>query len=395
MDIVLKKISDIKPYEKNPRKNDEAVKYVAESIKQFGFKVPIVIDSNGVIVAGHTRYKAAKKLNLKEIPCIVADDLTEEQVKAFRLADNKVAEKAEWDFDLLADELDDLFDFDMTVFGFEEETEEEPTEVVEDDFEAEIPEEPKAKLGDIYQLGRHRLMCGDSTDKAMVELLMNGNKADIAFSSPPYNAGTTATETAMGKTTKYNGNDDNKTEADYIEFLNSYIECAIEHCEYVFMNVQSISNNKIALIDVLYHNKDIYADTIVWDKIHGQPAMAENVMNSVFEYVHIFSQKANRAIGTIQFRGTVDNILHLQSQRKNEYSDIHNATFSVEFASHFIRNFAKESVLDQFGGTGTTLIACEQLGRTCYMMELEPKYIDVIIERWEQFTGEKAILLNP
>lgn len=394
MDIVLKKLSDIRPYEKNPRKNDEAVKYVAESIKQFGFKVPIVIDSNGVIVAGHTRYKAAKKLNLKEVPCIVADDLTEEQVKAFRLADNKVAEKAEWDFELLSDELDDLFDFDMTVFGFEEETEEQPTEVVEDDFEAEIPEEPKAKLGDIYQLGRHRLMCGDSTDKATVEKLMNGNIADIAFSSPPYNAGTTATETAMGKTTKYNGNDDNKTEADYIDFLNSYIECAIEHCEYVFMNVQSISNNKIALIDVLYHNKDIYADTIVWDKIHGQPAMAENVMNSVFEYVHIFSEKANRAIGTIQFRGTVDNILHLQSQRKNEYSDIHNATFSVEFASHFIRNFAKESVLDQFGGTGTTLIACEQLGRTCYMMELEPKYIDVIIERWEQFTGEKAVLLN-
>lgn len=394
MDIVLKKISDIKPYEKNPRKNDEAVKYVAESIKNFGFKVPIVIDSNGVIVAGHTRYKAAKKLNLKEIPCIVADDLTEEQVKAFRLADNKVAEKAEWDFDLLADELDNLFDFDMTVFGFEEVAEEEPAEVVEDDFETEIPEEPKAKLGDIYQLGRHRLMCGDSTDRATVEKLMNGNTADIAFSSPPYNAGTTATETAMGKTTKYNGNDDNKTEADYIDFLNSYIECAIEHCEYVFMNVQSISNNKIALIDVLYHNKDIYADTIVWDKIHGQPAMAENVMNSVFEYVHIFSQKANRAIGTIQFRGTVDNILHLQSQRKNEYSDIHNATFSVEFASHFIRNFAKGSVLDQFGGTGTTLIACEQLGRTCYMMELEPKYIDVIIDRWEQFTGEKAVLLN-
>lgn len=394
MDIVLKKLSDIRPYEKNPRKNDEAVKYVAESISQFGFKVPIVIDKDGIIVAGHTRYKAAKKLNLKEVPCIVADDLNEEQVKAFRLADNKVAEKAEWDFELLADELDNLFDFDMTVFGFDEPVEDESVEVVEDDFEIAPPEEPKAKLGDIYQLGRHRLMCGDSTDKATVEKLMNGNKADIAFSSPPYNAGTTATETAMGKTTKYNGNDDNKTEADYIDFLNSYIECAIEHCEYVFMNVQSISNNKIALIDVLYHNKDIYADTIVWDKIHGQPAMAENVMNSVFEYVHIFSEKANRAIGTIQFRGTVDNILHLQSQRKNEYSDIHNATFSVEFASHFIRNFAKESVLDQFGGTGTTLIACEQLNRTCYMMELEPKYIDVIIERWEQFTGEKAVLLN-
>ena len=224
-----------------------------------------------------------------------------------------------------------------------------------------------------------------------IEKLMNGNKADIAFSSPPYNAGTTATETAMGKTTKYNGNDDNKSEYEYIEFLNAYIERAIEHSEYVFMNAQSIANNKIALIDVLYNNKELYADTIIWDKIHGQPAMAENVMNSVFEYVHIFSKKANRAVGTIQFRGTIDNILHLQSQRKNEYSDIHNATFSVEFASHFIINFAKESVLDQFGGTGTTLIACEQLDRICYMMELDEKYVDVIIDRWEKYTGRKAV----
>lgn len=150
MDIVLKKISDIRPYEKNPRRNDEAVKYVAESISQFGFKVPIVIDKDGVIVAGHTRYKAAKKLNLKEVPCIIADDLSEEQIKAFRLADNKVAEKAEWDFELLAGELEDLFDFDMTVFGFEDVAEEEPVDIVEDDYEIEPPEEPKAKRGDIY-----------------------------------------------------------------------------------------------------------------------------------------------------------------------------------------------------------------------------------------------------
>lgn len=120
MNITDLKLSEIRPYEKNPRKNDEAVKFVTESIRQFGFKVPIVIDRGGVIVAGHTRYKAAKKLKMETVPCIVADDLTEEQIKAFRLADNKVAEKAEWDFDLLADEMDDLFDFDMTLFGFEE-----------------------------------------------------------------------------------------------------------------------------------------------------------------------------------------------------------------------------------------------------------------------------------
>lgn len=390
--ILTLPIGEIRPYEKNPRKNENAVKYVKESIRQFGFKVPIVIDSNRVIVCGHTRLLAAKSLGLTDVPCIMADDLTDDQIKAFRLADNKVGEFAEWDLDLLGDELNaiaDASDIDMGDFGFDLSDDDEETEVVEDEVPEEV--EPVCKKGEIWQLGRHRLMCGDSTDKQTVEMLMNGNTADIAFSSPPYNAGTTATETAMGKTTKYNGNDDNKSESEYIDFLCAYIEQAIEHSEYVFMNVQSISNNKIALIDVLYNNKDIYADTIIWDKIHGQPAMAKNVMNSVFEYVHIFSKKANRAIGTIDFRGTIDNILHLQSQRKNEYSDIHNATFSVEFASHFIRNFAKESVLDQFGGTGTTLIACEQLGKTCFMMELDPHYCDVIIARWEKLTGQKAV----
>lgn len=147
MNIINKKITDIKPYEKNPRKNDEAVKYVAESIRQFGFKVPIVIDKDGVIVAGHTRWKAAKKLGFDEVPCIIADDLTDEQIKAFRLADNKVSEKAEWDFDLLSSELDELFDFDMTSFGFEEPEEEK--EVIEDEFEGEIADEPWVKPGDV------------------------------------------------------------------------------------------------------------------------------------------------------------------------------------------------------------------------------------------------------
>ena len=158
MEIVNKAIKDLKPYEKNPRNNDEAVKYVANSIKEFGFKVPIVIDKENVIVAGHTRYKASKKLGLKEVPCIIANDLSEDQIKAFRLADNKVSELAEWDFPTLAEELDDL-DIDMEQFGFNLDIEiEEEQEIVEDEV-PEVPEEPKAKLGDIYQLGSHRLMC--------------------------------------------------------------------------------------------------------------------------------------------------------------------------------------------------------------------------------------------
>lgn len=174
MNIIEKRVKDLKPYEKNPRLNDDAVKYVAESIKEFGFKVPIVIDKENNIVCGHTRWKACKKLKIDTVPCVVADDLTEEQIRAYRLADNRVAEKAEWDLALLDTELAEIETIDMTLLGFDDTQEETPQEVVEDDFDEEPPAEPIAKYGDIYQLGSHRLMCGDSTKTNDVECLMGG-----------------------------------------------------------------------------------------------------------------------------------------------------------------------------------------------------------------------------
>ena len=379
-------VSDLKPYPGNAKRHDETqIKNVMQSIKEYGVVQPLVVDKNNVLIIGHCRLIAAKRLKLQEVPVVRLDDLSEEEAQKLRLLDNKLNE-SEWDFDLLADQVPELdfSDFDID-WGLPEDTEE--SAEIEEDEAPEPPTEPKAKLGDLYILGNHRLICGDSTDIAVIDRLMDGVKADIAFTSPPYNAGTTATETAMGKTTKYNENDDNKTDSEYRDFLNAYLHCALSVSEYVFMNVQSIANNKISLIDVLSDNKDIYADTIIWDKQNGQPAMANNVLNSVFEYIHVFSKKANRAIGTIDFRGTIDNILHLPPQRNNEYSDIHNATFSVEFASWFISRFAKETVLDSFGGTGTTLIACEQLNRKCYMCELDPHYVDVIVQRYINLKG--------
>lgn len=189
MQVHEKEINDIKPYDRNPRKNDIAVAAVAESISQFGFKVPVIVDTDGVIVAGHTRYKAAKQLGMKTIPCIVADDLTEAQIKAFRLADNKTAELAEWDLDLLNNELLDLDNLcvDMSVFGFD------TVDTIDDKIiEDNIPDiddesEPITQLGDIWQLGKHRLMCGDSTDAGAVAILMDGKKADLLLTDPPYN----------------------------------------------------------------------------------------------------------------------------------------------------------------------------------------------------------------
>lgn len=176
MEIKDLKITDLKPYEKNPRMNDNAVPYVANSIKEFGFKVPIIIDKKNVIVAGHTRYKAAQQLGLETVPCIIADDLTPKQIKAFRLADNKTAEKAEWETEFLSDELKELLDVDMGAFGFEDVLDdlEEELEAQEDDYEMELPEDPMAKTGQIWQLGKHRLMCGDSTKKTDVLQLVGG-----------------------------------------------------------------------------------------------------------------------------------------------------------------------------------------------------------------------------
>lgn len=185
MNIIDIKIDELNPYENNPRKNDEAVKYVAESIRQFGFKVPIVVDGDNTIIAGHTRFKAARMLNLEDVPCIVADDLTPEQIKAFRLADNKVSEKAEWDFDLLEDELADILDINMEDLGFD--FFEKDTKVVDDNYDKPAPKNPRSKLGDVFQLGRHHLMCDDSTDSGDVDTLMNGLQADMLLTDPPYN----------------------------------------------------------------------------------------------------------------------------------------------------------------------------------------------------------------
>lgn len=198
----------------------------------------------------------------------------------------------------------------------------------------------------------------------------------------------------MGNVSKYNGNDDSKTEGEYRHFINEFIETANNVSEYVFLNIQSLAGNKRALIDIMHDNRDIFVDTIIWDKGHGAPARAHRVLNCAFEYVHVFGGNGSRSVGTIDFHGNIDNVVHMGGQRNNEYADVHNATFTVEFAAWFISRFAKETVLDSFGGTGTTMIACEQLGRTCYMMELDPLYCDIIIGRWENFTGEKAFKIN-
>jgi len=394
MQVVKVKINSIKTNPKNPRLiKDDKFKKLVNSIKEFPQMLelrPIVVDENNIILGGNMRHKACIEAGLKEVYIVQAKDLTEEQKDEFIVKDN--VGFGEWDWDILANEwdTDKLQDWgldlplDVSVQELEAE---------EDDYE--IPNEITTDivLGDLFEIGEHRLLCGDSTDSDQVAKLMNGQKADIAFTSPPYNAGTTPTEIKMNKTSKYANDSDNKSEDEYLKLLTDFTINTLLFSEYSFVNIQSLSGNKTALIDFLYSMKYVYADTLIWNKQNSQPAMAENVLNSQFEYIHVFSNKANRAIGTKRFRGTLSNVLEISKQTQNKVKE-HNATFPIDLATHFVLNFCEKSVLDLFLGSGTTMVASHQLKRKCYGMELDPKYCQVIIDRMKKLDSSLEIKRN-
>lgn len=375
MQIIDLQISEIKPYEKNPRNNKPAIDAVANSIKEFGFKVPIVIDKNNVIVCGHTRYAAAKKLKLKSVPCIMADDLTEEQIKAFRLADNKTAELAEWDFDLLNLELGDLIEFDMEQFGFDLSETKEDIEIVEDEVpEIDEENEPITKYGDIWQLGNHRLMCGDSTSKECVDKLMNGAKADMVFTDPPYGV-------------DYEGIN-NDSRSGLKDLLTSAFENYKENC-IDGASVYCFHSDKCAdIFHSVFRSFCHFSSMIIWQK--QSLVLSQGDYQSIHEPC-LYGWFDN---GTHRFFGDRKQTSVWQFDRKS--IEGHSTPKPIGFICKALENSCKknENVLDLFGGSGSTLIACEQLNRKCYMMELDPKYCDVIIKRWETLTGKKAQLLN-
>ena len=405
--IVMLPVSEVRPYEKNPRKNADAVKFVKASIEQFGFKVPIVIDSNRVIICGHTRLEAAKSLGMAEVPCIVADDLTDAQVKALRLADNKVAEFSEWEMNLLGEELGELAeisDIDMGDFGFDLTEfdnigmDAEEKEVVEDEVPEEV--EPVCKKGEVWQLGEHRLMCGDSTDADAVAKLMNGERADIAFTSPPYNMAVTqisdkCPNRAMHNGQAYNSYDDNKSDSDYTKLLEGALKNCLDHADDVMFNIGILKASKIGIISMMSDFRDNFCDIIVWNKSQSMPLGLPSHAGCVShrcELIFCFNQDGSRAFSHPQWsHGAQINRIDTENASNNEFAKVHAATFPVALPAKVIESYTEKSVLDVFGGTGTTMIAAEQLGRKCFMMELDPHYCDVIIARWEKLTGQKAV----
>lgn len=380
-------IEEIKAYGNNPRKNDQAVDAVANSIKEFGWKQPLVIDPKTMeIVVGHTRWKAAKKLGMKTVPCIMADDLTEEQIKAYRLADNKTNELAEWDFDLLGEELDGILDLDMTDFGFDFSEQEAEKEVTED-IPPEVDEEnePTCKLGDIWQLGEHRLMCGDSTDRASVEKLMNGEVADLIVTDPPYNVN------YEGQTEeKLKIANDHMCANEFEEFLTAAFANMFEYLKqgggyYVW----HASRTQREFEEALMKNEIMVREQIIWAK------NAFTLGRQDYQWKHepcFYGWKDGATHYFIDDRTQTTVIEEDKPVRNAE----HPTMKPVKLLARLIKNSSRldEAVLDLFGGSGSTLIACEQMGRKCYMMEIDPKYCDVIVKRWENLTGRKAVRMN-
>lgn len=388
MDIKVQKTEDLIPYEKNPRHNEDAITAVAKSIEKFGFKVPIVVDASNVIVNGHTRLKAAKYLGLKEVPTIIADDLTPEQIKAFRLADNKVGEIATWDEELLNAELDELadLDFDMTEFGFDlPDIEGEEVEVIEDEFEEELPAEPISKLGDIYQLGRHRLMCGDSTNSLEVEKLMGNKKADLLITDPPYNV---AYE-GKGKEALTIKNDSKETN-EFHSFLYEAFSAAINNMKlgssfYVWYASSEVVNFHTALEEAGF----LVKQELIWNK----NSMVLSRQDYHWKHEPCLYGWASGGSHSWYSDRKQTTILNFDRPTVNKE---HPTMKPVALFDYQIKNSSKQGdcILDLFGGSGTTLIACEQNEREAYLMELDPRYVDVIIARWEAFTGEVAVKIS-
>lgn len=384
------KIDEIIPYVNNPRINDNAVDFVAASIKEFGFKVPIVIDKDNVVVCGHSRLKAAKKLGLESVPCLRADDLTDQQIKAFRLADNKVSEYAVWDLEKLDVELESI-DLDMVDFGFDSELSDEGAglEVVEDEA-PELPAEPKAKLGDLYKLGRHRLICGDCTNSKTLEILMGGQLADMVFTDPPYgvsaNGGRGDTKRKLNMQEIIN---DDLRQNDLYDFLkSSFSIMPIKSGANIYICYQWTSQEEFT--KAIKDSGLILQNCIIWRKnVFGLNGFKG--YRPQYEMIYFCSKDKD-----YQWYGDLAQSNVWDFNRSKEHFGNHPTPKPIELIAKALQNSSKKDdvVLDVFGGSGSTLIACEQLNRSCYMCELDPRYIDVIIKRWEDFTGQKAELIK-
>ncbi len=395
-------VASLIPYARNSRTHSDAqVTKIAASIREFGFLNPIIVDGANGIIAGHGRVMAAQKLGLATLPVIEAGHLTEAQKRAYIIADNRLALDAGWDNEMLKVELSDLqgegFNLELTGFNLDEIAAflADPTEgLTDEDAVPDMPAVPVSVEGDVWLLGRHRLMCGDSTSIDAVERLMDGQKANICFTSPPYNAGSLNVKGNKTTGKKYNSFDDNQTADEFFEFLSANMGCMLAVADEVFYNIGIVQDNKRTIFKIVDAFGSVFKDVIYWKKKTAAPHIQKGVINNLVEFILCFGDGKRKFLNPQFGQGTYWNVIEGAGASGNEFSDIHKATFPVYLPQNIITNFSGRNavVIDCFGGTGTTLIACQMTDRDCRMMELDPKYCDVIITRWQEFTGQKAVL---
>jgi DNA modification methylase len=425
MKIEMRKLSEIRPYDRNPRINSHAVAAVAASIQEFGFRQPIVVDEHGVIIAGDTRYRAALQLGLEKVPVHVATGLTPEQVKAYRIADNKTGELADWDDELLAQELAELqsIDFDLDVLGF---SEAELNQLIDSitpgltdpDEIPDLPDEAITRPGDLWRCGHHRLLCGDASKNEDVDRLLNGGEIHLVNSDPPYNVRVEPRSNnaiAVGMSSfkaahhqqfdhhrrsksarpthrKLRAKDrplanDFVSEGEFNRLLRAWFGNMARvllpgRGFYIWGGYANLGNYPPALRDCGMY----FSQGIVWDKEH--PVLTRKDFLGAFE-LGFYGWKEGAGH---QFFGP-NNATDLWHVKKvTPQSMIHLTEKPVELAVRAIQYSSrpKENVLDLFGGSGSTLIAAEQTGRRAFVMEIDPLYVDVIVQRWEKFTGRRA-----
>lgn len=369
MKITTKKVDSLIPYVKNSRTHSDAqVAQIAASIKEFGWTNPILVDGDNGIIAGHGRLLAARKLGFKEVPTIELKDLTETQKKAYIIADNRLALNAGWDNEMLTIELNDLLadGFALEVLGFDPKELNallEPEVVqglTDEDAVPDVPEEPKTKLGDIYQLGKHRLMCGDSTSIDAVDKLMDGTYPDLVHTDPPYGMNAVSKSSVLKKNYKINILGDNNSD---------------------------VAKDAFNLIYGLYPN----AKQIWWGANYYCSALPDSECWLVWDKDNGQSDQTDCELAWANFRSVVRQF----TKASEKVNRVHPTQKPVVLMEWIIKRFklSSKTIADYFGGSGSTLIAAEKHGIQAFVMEFDPKFCDVIVKRWEDFTGKKAVLL--
>ena len=395
MELIKKKVSELIPYINNSRTHsEEQITQIVSSIKEFGFTNPILIDKDNSIIAGHGRLQAVKRLGYEEVPCILISGLTKTQIKALIIADNQLALNAGWDLEKLSVEIEGLEEdkFDLSLLGFEDDfikdlLFKENEGLTDEDAAPDAPENPKSKPKDIWLLGSHKLICGDSTKAEDYKLLFKDNLADMIFTDPPYNVD----YSGRGKNDLGKIINDNMDENKFVLFLDDVFKLMSDNLKPLSIlyvcHPDSHSKPKIAF-EIAFDKYFKKSSTLIWNK--GNAGMGWQDYRSQHEPI-LYGWKEGKGKHNFYGDRTKTSIWNIKRDNTTEYK--HPTQKPVELVKEAILNSSKEKdiVFDPFSGSGSTLIACEKLNRICYGIELDTKFVDVIIQRWQQFTGKEAI----